>query len=196
VAAEPAVAEEPVVEPESAVEVAAEPEPEPVAETAAEPEVALEAAPEPEVAAVEPEPVAEPEVVVVEPEPVAEIEVALEAVVEAPAVVLPLAVPAVAAAQPAAANAYWMLSLYSPGAGDVVDWQRGAYALAERNGRVESPAASGERKKAVRMVVEGSVVVAAEAPVGAAPDVAPDGHPHPVYRCGHAVSILIPWRQV
>jgi len=46
----------------------------------------------------------------------------------------------------------------------------------------------------VRMVEEGSVLVAASAPRGAAPDVAPEGFPHPVYRAGFAVAIPIPLR--
>jgi hypothetical protein len=46
-------------------------------------------------------------------------------------------------------------------------------------------------KKEVNMVVEGSVLVAPEALRGAAPDVAPDGFPHPVYRAGFAVALPI-----
>jgi len=35
-------------------------------------------------------------------------------------------------------------------------------------------------------------VIAAADPRGSAPDVAPDGFPHPVYRAGCAVAIPIP----
>ncbi len=109
--------------------------------------------------------------------------------------VMALAVPPVTPPPPAT-TAFWLLSLYSPGAADTIDWQRGAYCVVERSGRVESSAGSGGRKQSVRMVAEGSVVMAAADPCGAAPDVAPEGHPHPVYRAGYAVSIPIPWRSV
>jgi hypothetical protein len=73
-----------------------------------------------------------------------------------------------------------------------VDWKRGGYALLSRGGRVESPAGSGELKKLVHMVAEGSVLYAAPAPRGAAVDVAPDGFAHPVYRAGFAVAVPLP----
>ncbi len=108
----------------------------------------------------------------------------------------PVAAPAGDEVQPAALETvYWLLSVYSPAAGDNVDWQRGAYDLVQRGGRVESPVRSGDIKRIVRMVAEGSVLAAASAPRGAAPNVAPDGFPHPVYRAGFAVSIPIPLRQ-
>ena len=87
---------------------------------------------------------------------------------------------------------HWLLSLYAPSEHDAVDWSRGSYWLVERSGRVDSPAGSGELKKTVRMVAEGSVIYAPSAPGGAAPDVAPDGFPHPVYRAGFAVAVPIP----
>ena len=62
----------------------------------------------------------------------------------------------------------------------------------ERGGRIESPARSGELKKQVNMVTEGSVLYAPEALRGSAPDVAPDGFTHPVFRAGFAVSIPLP----
>jgi CRISPR type III-A-associated RAMP protein Csm4 len=92
------------------------------------------------------------------------------------------------------ALAYWLLSLYSPAGDDEVDWARGSYALTERTGRVESRAAWGDRKRTVRMVTEGSVLVAGKAPKGAAPNVAPEGFPHPVYRAGFAFALPIPIR--
>ncbi len=108
----------------------------------------------------------------------------------------PAAPPVGEEAQPAAPETvYWMLSLYSPAADDSVDWRRGAYELLQRGGRIESSVRSGDAKKMVRMVEEGSVLVAASAPRGAAPNVAPDDFPHPVYRAGFAVSIPIPLRQ-
>ena len=61
-----------------------------------------------------------------------------------------------------------------------------------RGGRIESPVRSGELKKQLRMVAEGSVLVGGDALRGAAPDVAPDGFPHPVYRAGFALSIPVP----
>lgn len=104
----------------------------------------------------------------------------------------PAASPLGEEAQPAPAETvYWMLSLFSPAADDTIDWHRGSYTLRERGGRIESPVGSGAEKKVLRMVEEGSVLVAASAPRGAAPDVAPAGFPHPVYRAGFAVSIPI-----
>jgi len=87
---------------------------------------------------------------------------------------------------------HWLLSLFIPGPGDSIDWGRGSYTVSPRGGRVESPSGSGELKKQVQMVTEGSVLYAAAAPSGGAPDVAPDGFPHPVYRAGFALSIPLP----
>ena len=81
---------------------------------------------------------------------------------------------------------HWLLSLFTPAPTDAVDWSRGSYAVVTRGGRVE---ASGEPKKLVQMVAEGSVVYAAEAPRGSAPDVAPEGCAHPVFRAGFALAI-------
>jgi CRISPR type III-A-associated RAMP protein Csm4 len=94
----------------------------------------------------------------------------------------------------AAPNAYWLLSLFTPATDDVVDWQQGDYELITRGGRVESAAGWGEAKQATRMVSEGSVILSAAAPSGAATDVAPEGFAHPVYRAGFAVAIPIAWR--
>jgi len=93
------------------------------------------------------------------------------------------------ARRPAPGSAHWLLSLYTPAAADTVDWGRGNYSLITRGGRVE---ASGELKKQLPMVAEGSVLVASETLRGSAPDVAPDGFPHPVFRAGFAVSIPLP----
>jgi hypothetical protein len=87
---------------------------------------------------------------------------------------------------------HWLLSLFSPAAADTVEWSRGNYSLIERGGRVESPAGSGALKKQVRMVAEGSVLYAGSALHGAAPDVAPDGFAHPVFRAGFALAIPLP----
>lgn len=88
--------------------------------------------------------------------------------------------------------AYWLLSLFHPSAADSIDWQQGNYSLTTRGGRIESSAGWGEAKKLTRMVAEGSVIVAASTPQGSAPDVAPDGFAHPVYRSGFAVTLPIP----
>jgi len=93
---------------------------------------------------------------------------------------------------PSGVAAHWLLSLFAPGGSDAVDWQRGNYTLVARSGRVESPAGSGELKKHVQMVTEGSVIYAARAPRGSAPDVAPEGFAHPVFRAGFAVAIPLP----
>jgi hypothetical protein len=93
---------------------------------------------------------------------------------------------------PAGLHAHWLLSLFAPAAADAVDWTRGNYIVLARGGRVESPAGSGELKKQVRMVAEGSVVYAGAVPCGAAADVAPDGFAHPVFRAGFALAIPLP----
>jgi CRISPR type III-A-associated RAMP protein Csm4 len=95
---------------------------------------------------------------------------------------------------PPVETAYWLLSLFSPRESDAVDWERGAYSLVTRNGRIESKHGHGTLKNSVRMVSEGSVVLAATPPTGTAPDVAPPGFPHPSFRSGFAVSIPIAWR--
>lgn len=87
---------------------------------------------------------------------------------------------------------YWLLSVFAPAESDSVDWERGDYVLTTRGGRIESSAGWGDGKKLTRMVAEGSVLVAASAPLGSASDVAPDGFAHPVYRAGFALTIPIP----
>ncbi len=87
---------------------------------------------------------------------------------------------------------FWLLSLFSPAPTDTIDWSRGNYAAVTRGGRIDSPERSGELKKQVQMVTEGSVLFAAAPPRGAAPDVAPDGFPHPVFRAGFALAIPLP----
>jgi hypothetical protein len=96
--------------------------------------------------------------------------------------------------QAPAQTAWWLLSLFIPGPDDSIDWDRGAYALLAREGRIESPARWGDQKKTSRMVVEGSLLVSANAPSGGALDVAPDGFPHSVFRAGFAVAIPVPYR--
>jgi CRISPR type III-A-associated RAMP protein Csm4 len=91
-----------------------------------------------------------------------------------------------------AGSSYWLLSLFSPAAHDQVDWSRGDYTVVKRAGRIESPARWGDMKKQLHMVAEGSVLAAGAALAGAAPDVAPDGFPHPVFRAGFAVAIPLP----
>jgi CRISPR type III-A-associated RAMP protein Csm4 len=95
---------------------------------------------------------------------------------------------------PADAAAYWLLSVYTPAAGDQIDWKRGNYSLITRGGRIESAARWGDEKQLLRMVEEGSVIFADAPPNGAARNVAPEGFPHPVYRSGFALAIAIPWK--
>jgi CRISPR type III-A-associated RAMP protein Csm4 len=92
--------------------------------------------------------------------------------------------------------AYWLLSLYSPAEADQVDWSRGCYALLGRSGRAGDGTLPGNASRTVRMVREGSMLFASQPPQGAAPDVAPVGFPHPVYRAGFAVALPMPWRVV
>jgi CRISPR type III-A-associated RAMP protein Csm4 len=94
--------------------------------------------------------------------------------------------------RPAPAQAHWLLSLFTPAPDDSVDWRRGNYVVLARCGRVDSPAGSGELKKEIQMVAEGSVLCAAAPPRGSAANVAPDGFAHPVFRAGFALSIPLP----
>jgi CRISPR type III-A-associated RAMP protein Csm4 len=87
---------------------------------------------------------------------------------------------------------HWLLSLFAPASEDAIDWTRGSYSVLARSGRVESPVRQGELKKQLNMIAEGSVLIAATAPQGSSPDVAPDGFPHPVYRAGFALTIPLP----
>jgi CRISPR type III-A-associated RAMP protein Csm4 len=92
----------------------------------------------------------------------------------------------------AAFTSHWLLSLFTPGPDDAVDWKRGNYTVIARGGRIDSPAGFGDRKKQLQMVTEGSVLVAGDTIDGAAPDVAPEGFAHPVFRAGFALSIPLP----
>jgi hypothetical protein len=87
---------------------------------------------------------------------------------------------------------HWLLSLFTPASTDSIDWTRGNYTVLIRGGRVEAPSRSGDLKRQLQMVAEGSVLYAASAPRGSAPDVAPAGFAHPVFRAGFAVSIPLP----
>jgi CRISPR type III-A-associated RAMP protein Csm4 len=203
---EPARAAAPAVEPEPVPAPAEQPEaiPVPIDEPLPAAETAV-AAP-----AAEPEPVPAPTEA---PPAVEATEVAAgEAAVIAAADIAPLlaepaepalpeeppAAPAPAAVEPqpatpppapaAAVNTHWLLSLFSPAPSDAVDWTSGNYSVVTRGGRIESPSGSGELKKLVQMVAEGAVLCGG-APTGSAPDVAPDGFAHPVFRAGFAVSI-------
>ncbi|MBV8819975.1 MAG: hypothetical protein JO022_16545 [Acidobacteriaceae bacterium] len=91
-------------------------------------------------------------------------------------------------------SAYWLLSLYAAADSDGIDWNRGYYSTITRSGRTQSVARWGELKRATTMVTEGSVLLAASEPHGSIRNVAPEGFPHAVYRCGFAVTIPIPWR--
>lgn len=88
---------------------------------------------------------------------------------------------------------FWLLSLFTPGEGDKVDWSRGDYSVVVRSGRAQSPSGNQGLKASSRMIEEGSVVVAG-AISGVATDVAPEGFPHPVYRNGFALAIPVPVR--
>lgn len=95
------------------------------------------------------------------------------------------------ASQNGSEQGWWLLSVFSPGEDDRVDWSRGSYSLLTRSGRIESRAGWGAQKQASRVVAEGAVLVSPGAPGGAALNVAPEGFAHPVYRYGYALSIPI-----
>jgi CRISPR type III-A-associated RAMP protein Csm4 len=174
---------------------------------------AVEAAPtaESEVPAVETAPAVEPEAPVVEAAPTAESEApAVEAPAAEPEVPAVEAAPAAKSEAPSAEPAvhaapatappvpaapthpHWLLSLFTPAPADSVDWRRGNYTVLARGGRVDSPAGSGELKKQIQMVAEGSVLYAEATPRGSAANVAPDGFAHPVFRAGFALAIPLP----
>ncbi len=90
---------------------------------------------------------------------------------------------------------HWLLSLFSPGDAEGIDWSRGDYALLTRGGRTGSLSAAGLLKKHSRMVAEGSVLVSGNAPGGVARDVAPANCAHPVYRAGFALTVPLPSRE-
>lgn len=96
------------------------------------------------------------------------------------------------AERPQRPAAHWLLSLFTPAPTDAVDWSRGNYQLIDRAGRVESSAGAGALKKQIRMIAEGSVLYSASSLRGAAPNVAPDGFAHPVFRAGFAVAVPLP----
>ena len=102
--------------------------------------------------------------------------------------------PQVSPPESPAAQAHWLLSLYTPAENDAVDWKRGNYATVLRTGRIESSAQWGQAKQPTTMIAEGSVLLASNELRGAASNVAPEGFPHPVYRAGFAVTVPIPWR--
>jgi CRISPR type III-A-associated RAMP protein Csm4 len=186
-AAPEAPAAEAAVSPETpAVETAPVPAT-PVVEAAAAPEVpAAEAAVSPETPAAETAPATPAIEAASETAAVAAAPEAPPAEAQAPAAETP--VPPVAAPT----HPHWLLSLFTPAPADSVDWRRGNYTVLPRGGRVDSPAGSGELKKQIQMVAEGSVLYAETAPRGSAADVAPDGFAHPVFRAGFAVAIPLP----
>src|SRR3954451_17377148 len=93
-------------------------------------------------------------------------------------------------------SSFWLLSLYSPAAGDSVDWSSGDYRVTSRTGRVDSREGTGAAKKTAQMVSEGSVLSVREEPVGVAVDVAPENFAHPVYRAGFALTCKLPYVEV
>lgn len=84
-------------------------------------------------------------------------------------------------------NEHWLLSLFSPGPNDSVDWASGVYEIIERG------SVSGSIR---RFVAEGSVLVASSAPSGRAVDLAKQNGKRPVYRSGIALTLQLPEWQV
>ncbi len=89
-------------------------------------------------------------------------------------------------------SAWWLLSLFTPGPADAVDWKRGNYGTCVRSGRVSGTSAV---KPPARMVAEGSVLLSASPLTGAVRNVAAEDAAHPVYRSGLAVAVPIPWKE-
>jgi CRISPR type III-A-associated RAMP protein Csm4 len=155
---------------------------------ACEPATGQEArATEPEVApAEEPAPASDPAPLVPEPSRDREVGQAI------PPAISSTEAPALDRAASTSPQPHWLLSLFTPASTDAIDWTRGNYTVMIRCGRVEAPSRSGDLKRHLQMVVEGSVLYAASTPRGSAPDVAPEGFAHPVFRAGFAVSIPLP----
>ncbi len=86
---------------------------------------------------------------------------------------------------------YWFLSLYSPSPDDRIEWNEGDYQLTVRGGYTDATA-SRARKKAARLITEGSVLAAESEPEGTAVNVASDGAAHAVYRSGIALALRLP----
>lgn len=80
-------------------------------------------------------------------------------------------------------NQHWLLSLYSPGTGEPVDWAAGVYSIVERG----SP--SGVR---TRFVAEGSVLESGSELTGRAVDVANGKAKRPILRSGIALAVHLP----
>jgi CRISPR type III-A-associated RAMP protein Csm4 len=87
---------------------------------------------------------------------------------------------------------HWLLSLFTPGDTDEIDWTQGHYSVTARGGYVETGTSAGQSKKLIRMVEEGSVLKSANSLRGRIVDVAPEGLPHPTYRAGFALSLALP----
>ena len=83
---------------------------------------------------------------------------------------------------------WWLLSLFAPAAGEEIAWEQGAYQLTVRSGWVEGSTVA---KLPQRLVREGSVLFAPQAPAGTLENVAPPGWDHPVYRNGLAVAVAL-----
>ncbi len=100
-----------------------------------------------------------------------------------------------AAAPAAEPQAQWLLSVFSPAAGELVDWTRGNYTLVVRGGRLEAAGARGALKRPARVVAEGSVLVSPGPLTGCAHDTAPEGASHAAYRAGFALALPVPFKE-
>ncbi len=100
----------------------------------------------------------------------------------------------------------WLLSRYLPGPNDlpgVLDNPNAAYDLVTVRGWVQSHEVRDQRRKAITLIAEGSLVAWPDAPVaGSLADLRPtyDDHsaaglPHPVYRYGLALGLGLPAKE-
>lgn len=90
------------------------------------------------------------------------------------------------------ANAFMTLSLYCPTQEEVAQGvleAPAAYDCTLRGGFIHGLAGSRLRKRTLRMCIEGSVFRSAGPRPGHVVDLAPAGHPHPVYRSGLALPL-------
>jgi CRISPR type III-A-associated RAMP protein Csm4 len=81
--------------------------------------------------------------------------------------------------------AWWLLSLFSPGDNEAIDWENGAYSVAFRGG---------VNTRRVRMITEGSVVFCETEPTGTSRDISAADGGHPVFRFGAPVAVPVAYR--
>lgn len=91
---------------------------------------------------------------------------------------------------PTSSQAWWLLSVFSPGPADQVQWGAGRYSIVTRGGRDSS----GRSKLNSRVVREGSVLLSTNSPQGCIQDVSSGSDGVPSLRATYAVALPIHWQ--